>query len=1076
MNKYRFKLEKLKALNILLGLSLLLLSIPCKSQHVSITSVPISMDRSFTNIVGMCQDNKGFLWFADNYNGLLKYDGIQFKSYKSNPHNPNSLLSDNLECLYAGPKGNIWIGSFQNGLDRLDPKTETFTHFQHTHTDPYSLCDNNIRALLEDHNGTVWVGTNKGLDTLNRQTGKFTHIKDNSEDGLALSSEQIRVLYEDRSGTIWIGCGNAFGEQNPHLHGLYKLDKATRKITRYIHNEKDSTTLIDNRVRAIFEDSRGVFWIGTAGDGLHIMDREKGTFQRCLYDAKNPQKLSRPHVNTHALYAVDHITFINEDVQGCIWIGTYAAGINRYNPATKTMEYFGTSANGAYKINKNDFWGLLKTKDNLLWASGWEPTNDSQVLYRISTLHNEFNYSHLGKTVLGFAQGADGNIWLGTNHGLLRHNKDSFFIDGNRDFYKNLVSNLKPDSLDNLWVSTSDGLYYFNTMTNKFNAFKHDDKNGNSIASDNVFATQLNGNGTILVGTGRGLDLLNISTGIFKHYVHNPADSGSINADRITCIKKDRAGNIWVGTAKGLNRFDEGTGKFSSGLNENGAAIFFIFEDSRGNVWIGTYRSGIYVYNQQSKKISAFNDSTGLINNNMLVRGMTEDSAHLLWLNTDVGFIRLNPEIKNAVLFGRSWKINPKIIIGNGFTASNGEIFFGDTAGYYHFQPQRFEQEAGVTPQSYISNFFISNKQIIPGTDKILPESLSQTEKITLSYNQDNFAIEFNNIDLVTIESEKNLLFKLENYDDEWRKSNVEKKAYYYNVQPGNYVFRVKAANSNGIWGEKRIVIIIKPAWWNTWWFRIVAGIFLVALFYSLIRWRLHERFNRQLELSEKEKKLAELQQQKTELEMQALRGQMNPHFIFNSLNSINNFILENDRLMASEYLNKFSKLVRLILQNSQAALISLESELEALKLYLELEALRFNYHFAYRISVPKELDIEGLKVPPLIIQPYVENAIWHGLMQKEEKGQLDIEVSQENDHLFFKIADDGIGRKAAAAAASKSATRHKSMGLKITADRITMLQSLNGTESPVTIIDLLYPDGRGAGTEIFIKIPVIYD
>jgi LytS/YehU family sensor histidine kinase len=202
----------------------------------------------------------------------------------------------------------------------------------------------------------------------------------------------------------------------------------------------------------------------------------------------------------------------------------------------------------------------------------------------------------------------------------------------------------------------------------------------------------------------------------------------------------------------------------------------------------------------------------------------------------------------------------------------------------------------------------------------------------------------------------------------------------------------------------------------------------------------------------------------------------MNPHFIFNSLNSINNFILENDRSMASEYLNKFSKLVRLILQNSQASLISLESELESLKLYLELEALRFNYHFAYRITVPKELDIEELKVPPLIIQPYAENAIWHGLMQKEEKGLLDIEVSQENDHLFFKIADDGIGRKAAAKAASKSATRHKSMGLKITADRITMLQSSNGMESPVTIVDLFHPDGSGAGTEVFIKIPVIYD
>lgn len=1026
----------------------------------------------------MCQGNNGVLWLADNYNGLLKYDGNELISYKSNPRNPNSLVSDNLECLYAGAKGNIWIGSYQNGLNRLDAETETFTHFQHNNADPSSLCSNSIWALLEDHNGTLWVGTDKGVDTLNRQTGKFTHIEDKTEDGLALSREQIRVLYEDKSGKIWIGCGNPFGSRDPLLHGLYKLDKATGKITRYHHNDKDETTLVDNRVRAIFEDSRGVFWIGTAGDGLHIMDREKGTFQRCIYDPKNPQKLSRPPVNTHSLYADDHITFINEDMQGCIWIGTYAGGINRYNPAARTMEYFGTSGKGSHKINKNDFWGLLKTKDNLLWASGWEPANDSQVLYRFSTLPNKFNYSHLGKVVEAFAEDGDGTMWVGTNRGLLlrNNNKDSFFLNASRDSYKNGVTHLELDSLDNLWVSTSGGLHYFNKITNTFTAFEHDDKNSNSIASDAVFVTQLIGNGTMLVGTNQGMDLLDISNGIFKHHKYDPADSSSINTDRVTAIEKDRAGNIWVGTKKGLNLFDHSTGKFSSDLNVNGASIFFIFEDSRNYVWVGTYRSGLYVYNKQSGSFLQFFDSTGLINNNILVRGMAEDKKHLLWLNTDIGFIQLDPETKNAELFGKSWGIDPKITFGNGFTSSQGEIFFSDTAGYYHFVPQSLEEEAGITPQPYISKFFISNKQLIPGKDKILPQSLSQTQKITLKHNQNNFAIEFNNIDFITIEPEKNLLYKLEKYEDAWRKSTGEKKVYYYNVLPGEYVFRVKAVNSAGISAEKSIVIVIKPAWWNTWWFRVAAGIFVVTMLYGLIRRRLREKFNQQLKLSEKEKKFAELQQQKTELEMQALRAQMNPHFIFNSLNSINNFILENDRLMASEYLNKFSKLVRLILQNSKASLISLECELESLNLYLELEALRFNYHFAYKITVPKELDIEELKVPPLIIQPYAENAIWHGLMQKETKGLLDIEISQEFNHLFFKIADNGIGRKAAAAAASKSATRHKSMGLQITADRITMLQTSNGTESPVTIIDLLHADGRGAGTEVFIKLPVIYD
>ncbi len=218
------------------------------------------------------------------------------------------------------------------------------------------------------------------------------------------------------------------------------------------------------------------------------------------------------------------------------------------------------------------------------------------------------------------------------------------------------------------------------------------------------------------------------------------------------------------------------------------------------------------------------------------------------------------------------------------------------------------------------------------------------------------------------------------------------------------------------------------------------------------------------------------LKQKSVELEMQALRAQMNPHFIFNSLNSINRFILQNNKEQASEYLTKFSKLIRLILQNSQAAQITLESELESMELYLDLEALRFDHRFAYKISVPKDMDISALKVPPLIIQPYAENAIWHGLMHKKDKGQLDIEIYQETNHLYFKITDDGIGRQQAAARKDSSATRQKPMGMRITADRIAMMQQAGSKEPAITINDLKDSLGNDAGTEVVIKLPVIYD
>jgi tetratricopeptide (TPR) repeat protein len=256
----------------------------------------------------------------------------------------------------------------------------------------------------------------------------------------------------------------------------------------------------------------------------------------------------------------------------------------------------------------------------------------------------------------------------------------------------------------------------------------------------------------------------------------------------------------------------------------------------------------------------------------------------------------------------------------------------------------------------------------------------------------------------------------------------------------------------------------------------------LVILLFIMVMWRnamlkrKNETHLRELSESGFKLKIFQNENKIAELEMQALRAQMNPHFIFNSLNSINRFIMQNNQSQASEYLTKFSRLMRMILQNSQVALITLESELESLELYLEMEALRFNNHFSYKISSPVNLDILSLKIPPLIIQPYVENAIWHGLMHKENKGHLDIEINEEQNQLFIKIEDDGIGRKQAGMLSSKSATKHKSFGLKITAERIEMLRGPNGEKPSVIINDLVNTDGSGAGTVVIIKIPILYD
>jgi LytS/YehU family sensor histidine kinase len=235
---------------------------------------------------------------------------------------------------------------------------------------------------------------------------------------------------------------------------------------------------------------------------------------------------------------------------------------------------------------------------------------------------------------------------------------------------------------------------------------------------------------------------------------------------------------------------------------------------------------------------------------------------------------------------------------------------------------------------------------------------------------------------------------------------------------------------------------------------------------------KIHFENELKIQKLENEKTKAELKQQASELEMQALRAQMNPHFIFNSLNSIDLFILQNNKAKASKYLTKFSRLIRMILDSSTKATVSLAEDLEALQLYLELERLRCDQKFSFQIKCDPDIDADFMQLPPMLLQPFAENAIWHGLMNKKGGGHLCISINQEDSALICTITDDGIGRKRAAELEDKSG-KHKSMGMKITESRIAMMQEINGENKSVEIRDLVDADGNAAGTEVVLKIPI---
>jgi ligand-binding sensor domain-containing protein len=1052
----------------------LLLAMNAPAQDIFFNRVSPPSGKNFYHVTGMVQDAKGYMWLATK-NGLYRYDGYQMQHFRNNPLDANSLGSDYLEAIAVDPSGVLWIGTFSSGLDRFDPATGRFTHFKHNPADPSSLTGDTVHAVMVDRKGTVWVGA-KGLSKFDPAKNNFIHYRNKPNDVTSLSNDEVRAIYEDQKGVLWVGTGSVYGTPGtiPSIGGLNRMDAATGGFTRYMHDPANPKSISNNKVRAIFEDSKGNFWVGTAGTaGLHIMNRATGSFENYPYDPKDPGKLSRPPLKKAPYY--DHVSFITEDGNGNIWIGSAESGINFYNTTTKRVRHFESGSDSAGSFRDYSAWWACRSREGVLWIS-----TINGNLYRINPLEGSIPFFTVPSNgVTSIYEAPDKTVWLGLGrNGMLHTDASGKLIKHYQhdpakptSLGANDVSSIIADEKGRMWVATfSNGLYAFDGKE-IFTAYRHEKDDRQSIANNTVLSL-CNDDDFLWVGTFHGLSRFDKKTGRSRNYIFYEKDPEESSRNVIPAVFKDRFSKIWVGCwhRGGVQLLDPQTGKYKTYLD--GASVARVYEDHTGVLWAAA-NEGLYRLDREKDIFERFEDPAFLAESQE-VRNLVEDKDGNLWMTTQAGLLRLNKDRNESTLFGRSYGLNGNYFFTlTGYRTRDGKLFFGYEGGCFAFYPADLAR--GIkAPELLLTGFRLANEPVQPGLNGILNGTLGDTKKIRLNYKQDVFSFEFTGIDYSNPEDNRHL-FMLENYDGNWNLAGAERKATYFNVPPGKYIFRVKVVNSFGVWTEKSIPVIITPPWWTTWWFRIGLVLLIAGLFYSFVRWRIRQKFNQQLERSEKDKQLAELNRKTGELEMQALRAQMNPHFVFNSLNAINRFILQNNKTQASEYLTKFSRLVRMILQNSQSTLITLESELESLRLYLELEALRFDYRFEYSLNVPKDIDIEVLKVPPLIIQPYAENAIWHGLMHKEEKGHLWIDIRQEKDHLFFSIKDDGIGRKQSATMTSKSATRHKSMGLTITADRIAHMQ--RGTDaSPVEINDLYHRDGTAAGTEVIIKIPVIYD
>ncbi|MBW6460647.1 MAG: histidine kinase, partial [Bacteroidales bacterium] len=391
----------------------------------------------------------------------------------------------------------------------------------------------------------------------------------------------------------------------------------------------------------------------------------------------------------------------------------------------------------------------------------------------------------------------------------------------------------------------------------------------------------------------------------------------------------------------------------------------------------------------------------------------------------------------------------------------NGELYFGGMNGFNVFHPGEIVQNR-IPPRMALTSFSVLNE--------VIDNDLEGGEVFRLKHTENIFSIAFSALDYTN--PMKNVYrYRLENYDETWVYTDSRRRvADYRKVNPGTYRFTVTGSNNDGMWNLDGIslTIIIHPPWWQTWIFRLTVLILAIALLWSIIFYRI-KAIKRKHEV---EKKMLGIEKQVFELEQKALQLQMNPHFIFNSLNAIQNFVLSNNTDKAVNYLAKFSHLMRMILANSTASLITLKDELQALTYYMDLEKLRFDDKFDYEIQIDVSIDPGFILIPPMLLQPYIENAIIHGFVNSPNRGRLEIFLkTNTRGSLHCTILDNGIGREKAIEIRVQSGIKRQPRGMIITQERIEILNKQNRTGYAVKVTDLKDEDGKASGTRVDLTI-----
>ena len=956
-------------------------------------------------VYSIFQDRVGFMWFGTK-DGLNKYDGKKFTIYRNNPFDSTTISDNSVLSIYESKNGNIWVGT-ENGLNRFNTSTEKFQRFFYRQHSSVCMNDNSIKTICEEANGNILVGTGSGIVKIifqKKTNGQLNYLSNYKTEKIVLGNNartNIHHLFFSEENRIWVASSD----------GLFKLESNSKeRFKKYL----------DEEVFSLYKDRWGTVWAGTNSGVYSVVDEKLPIINKYLW---------LKDVSSNSFW-MNFVRDITEDEDGNLWLATQG-GLILFNKTTKE-HHFVYHNNNLSSLSSNSIISLFKDKGGVIWVG-----TSGKGINKYCEYAKAFNYYPSGfnesktQSIRSILIDKNNKMWFCADEiNLYLMDRETGKIIKPNFMANNsiAISDLFEDKNENIWIVNSSYLIKYNNAKNiktTYNFNYRTSKNNYSALLQRCFGVY---NNKLWLATTNSISGFNLATNSFVNYPYPDSDNQFVEAAIM-----DSSNNFWIGTDKKLYRFNinnkkwktfEHNYKDKNSISSNHIkSILLDPKLPKKYIWFGTSGAGLNKYNIENNKFTLFTTDDGLPNN--VIYGILSDKENKLWLSTNNGISHFDTEkiiFQNYNIFDglQSNEFNTYSY----YKSKTGELFFGGIEGITYFNPDEIVKNP-IVPKVVITDFLLFNKTVSPQkSNSPLSKSITETDKIYLSYNQNNIGFKFVSLDFTSPENNK-YAYKLENFDNNWIDALDEGIANYSHLPTGEYVFRVKGSNNDGVWNEvgASVKIIIAPPYWATWWAYALYLLLLLGILFVIIQfYKKREVLKHQVQIQNIEKKsLEELNELKSQFYAGISHEFRTPLTLilgptYQLLEEITDSNKKHQLKLIRDNGEKLTKLVNQLLDLSKSEarkmpvhfskgdiVLFINTQVLAFKTFAESKNIKINFSSESK-SIIMNFDSD-------IIEKIISNLLSNALKFTNEFGEIYISLNSTKDKmLIISVKDNGIG------------------------------------------------------------------